>query len=44
MCVDSKNGIIYVCGGKVISRDCTSPSYSGLYAYKIETNEWDILR
>ncbi|KAG1170181.1 hypothetical protein G6F70_001371 [Rhizopus microsporus] len=44
MCIDSHEGKIYVCGGKVINRGPNIPVHSGFYAYDIASKEWDILR
>lgn len=44
MCLDSREGKIYVCGGKVINRGPDIPVHSGFYAYDIASKEWDILR
>ncbi|KAI9248737.1 Muskelin N-terminus-domain-containing protein [Sporodiniella umbellata] len=44
MCIDSRDSTIYISGGKVISANVGSPEYSGLYSYKIETNQWNSLR
>nr|XP_049700727.1 muskelin isoform X2 [Helicoverpa armigera] len=46
MCIDPDTQTIYVFGGRVLpalSEEVVSPQYSGLYAYYIATNSWQLL-
>ncbi|KAM3960333.1 muskelin 1 [Aphomia sociella] len=46
MCIDADTHTIYVFGGRVLptnTEEEVSPQYSGLYAYYIETNTWQLL-
>lgn len=46
MCIDADTQTIYVFGGRVLpanTEEVVSPQYSGLYAYYIQTNTWQLL-
>ncbi|XP_075981320.1 muskelin 1 isoform X2 [Anticarsia gemmatalis] len=46
MCIDPDTQTIYVFGGRVLpanTEEVVSPQYSGLYAYYISTNTWQLL-
>ncbi|XP_059059021.1 muskelin [Achroia grisella] len=46
MCIDTDTQTIYVFGGRVLptnTEEVVSPQYSGLYAYYIATNTWQLL-
>ncbi|KAJ0174253.1 hypothetical protein K1T71_010399 [Dendrolimus kikuchii] len=46
MCIDPDTQTIFVFGGRVLpanSEEVVSPQYSGLYAYYIQTNTWQLL-
>ncbi|KAJ3288309.1 Muskelin 1, intracellular mediator containing kelch motif [Rhizoclosmatium sp. JEL0117] len=44
MIVDSDTQTMYIFGGRTIGPDANQVSYSGLYSYKIPTNQWTLLR
>ncbi|XP_026741062.1 muskelin isoform X1 [Trichoplusia ni] len=46
MCIDADTQTIYVFGGRVLpsnTEEVVSPQYSGLYAYYISTNTWQLV-
>ncbi|CAH2089333.1 unnamed protein product [Euphydryas editha] len=46
MCIDPDTQTIYVFGGRVLpanTEELASPQYSGLYAYYIASNTWELL-
>ncbi|KAJ8717113.1 hypothetical protein PYW08_005512 [Mythimna loreyi] len=46
MCIDPDTQTIYVFGGRVLpanTEEVVSPQYSGLYAYYISTNTWQLI-
>ncbi|CAH2042154.1 unnamed protein product, partial [Iphiclides podalirius] len=46
MCLDADTQTIYVFGGRVLpanTEELVSPQYSGLYAYYISSNSWQLL-
>ncbi|XP_048483579.1 muskelin [Plutella xylostella] len=46
MCIDADSNTIYVFGGRVLpsnTDEAACPQYSGLYAYYIDTDTWELL-
>ncbi|XP_063385695.1 muskelin [Cydia fagiglandana] len=46
MCIDSDTRTVYVFGGRVLphnTEEAATPQYSGLYAYYLNTNTWQLL-
>ncbi|KAJ3193739.1 Muskelin 1, intracellular mediator containing kelch motif [Entophlyctis luteolus] len=44
MIIDSQTQTLYVFGGRTITPDTATFVFSGLYRYRIRTNEWTLLR
>ncbi|KAI7900702.1 Muskelin N-terminus-domain-containing protein [Cokeromyces recurvatus] len=44
MCIDTEKQILYVFGGRIVTKNPNSLNYGGLYAYSLELNRWLTLR